>query len=172
MRNEDFFIWRPPRTGESYSHKELKKKARHWLEEMGYFVLEEINIGRRVVDVLGIKFNDPDDMIGVECGEITNVTASPEDIVIFHWPYGNLKPYRWKSPYPPLSSPQEYPEFDQWLLDELLERGFYEEAEALLITSLRATGPKTDERERARRSLRILIKAAKERLKRGENGKA
>ena len=89
---------------ESHSHRKLKEKARQWLEGMGYSVQEEVNIGNRRVDILGTRPDSPKDMIGVECGEITNETPPPEDIVIFHLPYGGSEPYRWEPPASPKSS--------------------------------------------------------------------
>ena len=80
---------------ESQEHKELKERARLWLESFGYFVREEVNIGNRVIDVLGVKPGLP--TIGVECGYLTNREEPPEDINIFFLPYGSERPYYWKN---------------------------------------------------------------------------
>ena len=80
------------------SHEELKERARRWLEEREYSVWEEIDIGSRRVDILGIKPSSPGDIVGIECGEINNKTPPPEGITIFHLPYGSSEPYRWEPP--------------------------------------------------------------------------
>ena len=119
------------------SHDDAKYRARQWLERMGYFVLEEVNIGNRIVDVLGIRLGSPKDVIGVECGRITNKKPPPENMVIFHLPYGDFEPHRWSFSKGINASSPEWSSLISQLLEVLEERGFSKEKTILFGTYLR-----------------------------------
>ena len=119
------------------SHDDAKYRARCWLERMGYFVLEEVNIGNRIIDVLGIRLNSPRNVIGIECGRITNKKPPPENMVIFHLPYGNFEPYRWSSSKEADASLPKWSDLISQLLEILKKKGFSEEKTTLFKAYLR-----------------------------------